>query len=108
MTTLVRVFFFFFFFFFQVFNRILPILSGTPKRVTGKQCRPTSSGPFYHNSLDWSISNSRESGKLFLLLCFIEIPVFNANSVDPDQMLSSAASDMGLHSLPIALLGFSN
>ena len=27
----------------------------------------------------------------------MEIPVFNANSVDPDQMLHSVASDLGLH-----------
>ena len=37
--------------------------------------------------------------------CFVEIPVFNGNSVDPDQMLHSAASDMGLHCLTITLLG---
>ena len=43
-------------------------------------------------SLDWSISNSRVSGYFLLLLCFIEILVFNINSVDPD---------MGLHCLPI-------
>ena len=28
-----------------------------------------------------------------------------ANSGDPDQMLHSAASDLGLHCLPITLLG---
>ena len=32
---------------------------------------------------------------------FIEIPVLNANSVDPDQIPHSAASDLGLHCLPI-------
>ena len=43
---------------------------------------------------------------LLLLLCFIEIPVFNANNVDPDQTPRSvAASDLGLHCLPITLLG---
>ena len=37
----------------------------------------------------------------FLLLpCFKEIPVFVANSVDPDQMLHS----VGLHCLPMSLL----
>ena len=44
--------------------------------------------------------------KFFLfssLPCFIDIPVFNANSVDPDQTLHSAASDLGLHCLPITL-----
>ena len=38
------------------------------------------SGLFCHNSLDQSISNSRV---LLLLLCFMEIPVINANYVDP-------------------------
>ena len=36
---------------------------------------------------------------------FIEIPVFNTNSVDPDQMLHPAASDLGLLCLLIALFG---
>ena len=35
----------------------------------------------------------------------IEIPVVNANSVDPDQMLHSVVSALGLHCLPITLLG---
>ena len=30
-----------------------------------------------------------------------------ANSGDPDQMLHSAASDLGLHCLPVTLLGIS-
>ena len=33
---------------------------------------------------------------IFTIYC-IEIPVFNANSVDPDQTPRSAASDLGLH-----------
>ena len=41
---------------------------------------------FYHTSLDWSISNSRVSGYFLLSLCFVEIPVVNANSADTDQM----------------------
>ena len=32
----------------------------------------------------------------------MEIPVLNANSVDPDQMPCSAASDLGLDCLPIS------
>ena len=44
----------------------------------------TSSELSYHNSLDWSTFNSRVSGEFLLLLCFIEIPVFNANRVDSD------------------------
>ena len=35
---------------------------------------------------------------------FIEIPEFNANSVDPDQIMCSMASDLGLHCLPLSLL----
>ena len=35
---------------------------------------------------------------------FYEIPVFNANSVDPDQMQLSVASDLGLHYLPMSIL----
>ena len=30
-----------------------------------------------------------------------------SNSGDPDQMLHSAASDLGLHCLPVTLLGIS-
>ena len=68
---------------------------------------PTNSGLFYHNSLRRSIFNSRVSSWFSLLLCFIEIPVFNANSVDPDLMLHSATSDLGLHCLLVFLLGVS-
>ena len=45
------------------------------------------------------------SGYFLLLQCFMEILVINANSVDPDQTPHSAASDLGLHCLPVALLG---
>ena len=41
---------------------------------------------------------------LLLLPCFINIFVFNANSVDPDQTPHSAASDLGVHCLSIFLL----
>ena len=42
---------------------------------------------------------------LFSVLPFItEIPVFNANSVDPDQMPHFVASNLGLHCLPVSLL----
>ena len=41
----------------------------------------------------------------FFYYYFIEIPVFNANSVDPDQTPRSAASDLGLHCLPLSLYG---
>ena len=34
----------------------------------------------------------------------MEIPIFHANSVDPDQTPHSAASDLGLHCLSVSLL----
>ena len=37
------------------------------------------------------------SGYVLIIPCFIEIFVFNANGVDPDQTPHSAASDLGLH-----------
>ena len=40
----------------------------------------------------------------FYYHCFIEIPIFNANGVDPDQTPRSAASDLGLHCLQLSLL----
>ena len=42
-------------------------------------------GCFYLNSLDWSISSKRVAWLVLLLRWFTEIPVINANSVDPDQ-----------------------
>ena len=54
------------------------------------------------------------SGYFLLLSCFEEISEFNANRVDPkgtlassvdqDQTQQNAASDMGLHCLPMSLL----
>ena len=38
--------------------------------------------------------------RFLLLPCFIEIPVFNSNSVDPDQTPRTAASDLGIHCVP--------
>ena len=61
-------------------------------------------GLFYLYSLDRSISYTRVYGKFLLLSCFIEISKLNANSVDPDQTPRSAASDLGLHCLPVSLL----
>ena len=43
------------------------------------------------------------SGWFLLLPCFKEVPVLNANSVDRDQTPRSAASDLGLHCLPMSL-----
>ena len=54
--------------------------------------------------LDRPISN-RKGVWLFLFLpCFIEIPVFKANSIDSIQTPQSAASNRGLHGLPTSLL----
>ena len=36
-----------------------------------------------------------------ITIFFLEIPVFNAKHVDPDQMPRFAASDLGLHCLTI-------
>ena len=57
-------------------------------------------GLFYLKSLDRAITNRR--GVQLLLPCFIEMPIFNANSVDPDQTPHSVASDLGLHCLPMS------
>ena len=63
-------------------------------------------GLFYLHSSNRPISNIRGVWLVvfFLSPCFIEIPVFNANSVDPDQTPRSAASDLGLHCLLMSLL----
>ena len=44
------------------------------------------------------------SGQFLLLPYFIEIPVFDANSLDPDQTAHSAASDLGIDCLPMSHL----
>ena len=49
--------------------------------------------------------HSKRINILYLLPCFIESPVFNANSVDPDQTPHSAASDMGLHCFQYCFMG---
>ena len=59
---------------------------------------------FYMRFLDRSISNRRGVWLVLLLSCFIEILVFNANSLDPDQMLPSAVSDLGLGYLSVSHL----
>ena len=41
-------------------------------------------GLFYLNTLDKSFSNGKGVRLVLLLPCFLEIPVLNANSVDPD------------------------
>ena len=59
---------------------------------------------YYRNSWDWSFSLEGVPSWFLLSPCFIEIPVFIANSEDSDQMLCSAASNLGLHCLPMSLL----
>ena len=58
---------------------------------------------FYHNSWTDLFSVAGYLDNSLYYYCFIEIPVLNANSVDPDQMLHSVASDLGLHWLPVTL-----
>ena len=59
---------------------------------------------FYLNSLDQSISSLRGVSGQFLLLPYsIEMPVINANSIDPDQTPRTAASGLGLHCLPASV-----
>ena len=55
------------------------------------------SGLLYRNSLDRVISNRRDVWLILLLLCFIEMPVLNANSVKSDHTSQSAASDLDLY-----------
>ena len=52
--------------------------------------------------LDMSISYKR--GVWLLSLCFVEISEVNATSVDTDQTPRPAASDLGVHCLPMSLL----
>ena len=54
-------------------------------------------GLFYLYSSNQPTSSIRGVWLVFIILCLTEIPVFNANSVDPDQAPSSVASDLGLH-----------
>ena len=70
---------------------------------------PASRKSFTHLSqVDSSISRVWTGPFLiywFLVVpCCVEIPVFNANIVGPDQTPRSAASDLGLHCLLMSLL----
>ena len=65
------------------------------------------SGLFYFNSLDRHICFIRGVWLLLLLLlysCFVGFSELNANSVDSYQTPHSAASDLGLHCVPMSLL----
>ena len=59
---------------------------------------------FYINYLDLFICNIKCVLLVLLLLYFIDIPVFNANSVDPDQRQCSVASDLEQHRLSMSIL----
>ena len=62
-------------------------------------------GLFYLHSSDMSMSNIRGVWLVvFFIITCLKKTAFNANSVDPDQTPRSAASDLGLHCLPISLL----
>ena len=61
-------------------------------------------GVFYLYSSSRYTSNIRCVWLVFIIPWVTEIPVFNANSVDPDQTPQNAASDLGLHCLPMSLL----
>ena len=63
-----------------------------------------SSGLFYFSFLDRSISNRRSVWLVFIITMFYRKSVFYANSVDPDQMQRSAASDLDLNCLQMPLL----
>ena len=62
------------------------------------------SGILYLNPLDRSISYIKGIWLVFIIIIFVEISEFNANSVDPDQTPRSVASDLGLHYLLMSLL----
>ena len=62
------------------------------------------SGLFQLNSLDQVIFSLRGVWSYLLLPSFIEMPVVNVSSVDPDLMPHCAASDVGLHCLPMSHL----
>ena len=61
-------------------------------------------GILTHSSMDQTISNRMDVWLILLLWCFIEIPVLNAKTADPDLMPHFAASDLGLHCLPMSFL----
>ena len=42
---------------------------------------------------------------VFIVTMFYSNSVINANRVEPNQTPRSAASDMGLHCLPVSILG---
>ena len=62
------------------------------------------SGIFYLKSLDRSFPVEWGLFSYIIIMFYGKYPIFNANRVDPDQTLHSAASDLGLYCLPMSLL----
>ena len=62
------------------------------------------SGLFFPSSLNRVISNGSGVWLICIVTIFKAIHVFNAISVDPDQMPQSVVSDLGLHCLSMSLL----
>ena len=62
------------------------------------------SGLFYINYLDRFISNISSVWVVIIVTMFYSDSFLNAKSVDPDQTLHSAASELDLHCLPMYIL----
>ena len=79
-------------------SRVVKVMKQTAKKTSNVFNPFMQGGLSYLSFLDSSIANIRGVWIVFFIIpCFIEIPVRNTNSVDPDQMPRSAASDLGLH-----------
>ena len=78
-----------------------------------KKCRPSHNitdlrfNPFTSRILLPQLFGSVWLVFIILHVCLTDFPVFNADSVDPDQMLHSVMSDQDIYCLPITVLGFS-
>ena len=59
-------------------------------------------GPIHPYQLDESISNFRGVRSTFSFLFYFDLKFLLANREDPDQTPHSAASDLGLHCLPMS------
>ena len=59
----------------------------------------------YHTPLDWSISNRTDVWLVFTITMVCKENIgLNVKKVNPDQTPQNAASDMGIHFLPMSLL----
>ena len=66
------------------------------------------SGPVHPYQLEESISNFRGVWHTFSFLFYFEWIFLLANNADPDQTPQNAASDLGLHCLPMSHVSFPN